>query len=254
MVLDADSTLPPTAVEQLRTVLEDDTEVAAACSFVGPRHRRNIWERGRYSEYLYAFGHGKQIQDIYGHPLISSGCYSMCRTSWLVDVGGWSTRTLAEDMDLTWTLYRLGGKVRFVPDALCEPIEPDSYRMMSTQLRRWSHGFIQNVRAHRHGVLQNPVLAVTFWDAIVASLFYLAVLPVLFLFIGPIALVGYVIDLPAVAIPVIYAAVKRGELGHALASLPAFFVLRLVNGVQMLRALFVEVVLGRSFLEYEKGH
>jgi len=258
MVLDADSTLAPNAIAQLRAVLEDDPEVAAACGFVVPRHRRTIWERGRYVEYLYAFSHGKQIQDIYGRPLISSGCFSMYRTPWLRHVGGWSTRTLAEDMDLTWTLYRLGGKVRFVPEAVVEPIEPDSYRMMSIQLRRWSHGFIQNVRVHRRGVMRHPilrsVLAVTFWDAVVSSLFYLLVLPVIALVVGPIALVGYVIDFPAIAIPVIYAGAKRGELGEALISLPAFFVLRMVNGVQMLRALFVEVVLRKSFLEYEKGH
>ena len=258
MVLDADSTLSPTAVAELRAALTQDPEAAAACSFVVPRHRRTLWERGRYVEYLYAFGHGKQIQEIYGHPLISSGCFSMYRTEWLDHVGGWSTRTLAEDMDLTWTLYRLGGKVHFVETAICEPIEPDTIRMMSTQLKRWSHGFIQNVRVHRRGVLKRSMLrsiiAVSFWDGVVASIFYLMVLPVLTIFYGPWALVGYVIDLPAIAVPVLYAARKRGEFRHALASLPAFLVLRLLNAYHMIRAMFHEVVLRRTFDVYEKGH
>lgn len=258
MVLDADSTLSPNTVGDIRRALLEDPEVAAACSYVVPRVRRTIWERGRYVEYLYAFGHGKQIQEIYGRPLISSGCCSMYRTEWLRRVGGWSTRTLAEDMDLTWTLYRLGAKVRFIPTAVCEPIEPDSYKMMCTQLRRWSHGFIQNVRVHRRGVLKQPILrsilAVAFWDGTISSIFYLCILPVLAVSYGPIALVGYVIDFPAVAVPVIAAAIKRGELKEALISLPSFFILRLVNAAQMLRALFSELVLRRSFLTYEKGH
>jgi biofilm PGA synthesis N-glycosyltransferase PgaC len=258
MVLDADSTLSHTAVADLRRELERDAELAAACSFVVPRTHRTLWERGRYVEYLYAFGHGKQVQDIYGRPLISSGCFSMYRTKWLRVVGGWSTRTLAEDMDLTWTLYRLGGRVRFIPGAVCEPIEPDSFKMMCTQLRRWSHGFIQNVRIHRRGIQQFPmlrsVLAVAFWDGTVSSLFYIVVLPILALFFGPIVLIGYVIDLPGIAVPVLYEAARRGEFRTALASLPAFFVLRMVNAVQMLRALFMELVLRRSFLVYVKGH
>jgi poly-beta-1,6-N-acetyl-D-glucosamine synthase len=250
--------LHPDAVAELRVMLESDRTTAAACSFVVPRHRRTLWERGRYVEYLYAFSHGKPVQDLYGRPLISSGCFSMYRTSWLRMVGGWSTRTLAEDMDLTWTIYRLGGHVRFVPNAVCEPIEPDNFRMMRVQLRRWSHGFIQNVRVHRRGILSQPVLrsviAVAFWDGIVSSIFYLVILPILVLVFGPLALFGYVIDMPAIAVPVLYAGWKRGELAPALASLPAFFVLRLVNAEQMVRALFREVVLRRSFLVYEKGH
>ena len=50
--------------------------------------------------------------------MISSGCFSVYRTEILRQVGGWSNRTLAEDMDLTWTLYRAGHGVRFVPDAV----------------------------------------------------------------------------------------------------------------------------------------
>lgn len=258
MVLDADSTLSPTAVKELRDTLIAEPEIAAACSFVVPRERRTIWERGRYVEYLYAFGYGKQIQDIYGRPMISSGCFSMYRTKWLQRVGGWSTRTLAEDMDLTWTLYRLGAKVRYVSTATCEPIEPTSRKLMQTQLRRWSHGFFQNLRVHHVGLMQHPmlrsVLVVSLWDAIVASIFYLLVLPLLTVAFGPIALIGYAIDIPAVAVPVLYAGAKRGELGTALASMPSFFVLRLVNGYEILRALLLEVILGRSLLSYEKGH
>lgn len=258
MILDADSTLTYDAVELVRQTLDEDPTLTAACSFVIPRQRRTMMERGRYVEYLYAFTIGKQLQDLYGRPLISSGCFSTYRTDWLNWVGGWSTRTLAEDMDLTWTIYRLGGRVKFVPDAICEPIEPDTFAMMNTQLKRWSHGFIQNVRLHNAGILRIPtlrsIIAVQFWDAVVSATFYLVILPILALLFGPWMLFGYIIDFPVIAIPVAYAAWKRGELMQAMASLPSFFVLRLVNSYQMLRAVIEDMVFGRRFEVYEKGH
>jgi hypothetical protein len=39
-----------------------------------------------------------------------------------------------------------------------------------------------------------------------------------------------------------------------LASLPSFFVLRVLNGAFMLRALWDELITGRSLRVYEKGH
>ena len=91
--------------------------------------RRTLWERGRYIEYLLAFSFFKRVQDHYGKPLISSGCFSIYRTEELRALGGWSTRTMAEDMDLTWTMYQAGQKVRFVPEAVSYPIEPHNFAL-----------------------------------------------------------------------------------------------------------------------------
>jgi len=80
------------------------------------------------------------------------------------------------------------------------------------------------------------------------------VIPALVVVYGPWALIGYVIDLPAIAVPVLFAASKRREFIHALFSLPAFLVLRQLNAYHMLRAMFTEFVLRRRFDVYEKGH
>jgi biofilm PGA synthesis N-glycosyltransferase PgaC len=258
VAVDADTTLAPDALERLLPAF-DDPAVAAACGFVLPRHVSSIWERGRYIEYLFAFSFYKQVQDYYGKPIIASGCFSMYRTAVLRAAGGWSTRTLAEDMDLTWTFYQAGHGVRFVPEAICYPIEPHAYGHLRAQLRRWSHGFVQNVRIHWHGLLGVPYLrsavAVTLWDASIASVVFLLALPLLTVLLAhPWPLLGYLIDAPAVMIPVFAAAWRRGETGKAFASLPAFFVLRTVNAVFFVRALWLELVLDRPLLVYEKGH
>jgi len=257
MAIDADTVLAPDAIEKLQPAL-DDPNVGAACGLVIPRRVSTIFERGRYIEYLFAFTFYKPIQDFYEKPLISSGCFSAYRTGILRSVGGWSARTMAEDMDLTWSFYQAGRAVRFVPEAVCYPLEPHNYHFMRKQLRRWSHGFVQNVRLHWRGVIQEPylrtIVAVAMWDATVASVAYLIVLPVLAVAVSPVFLLGYLLDLPAVLVPVLVKAVERREVGLALASMPGFLVQRVLNGLFMLKALWEEVVMGHPLVVYEKGH
>jgi biofilm PGA synthesis N-glycosyltransferase PgaC len=257
MAIDADTEIARDGVEKLIAAL-DDPQVAAASGFVLPRHVGSVWERGRYIEYLFAFTFFKPVQDFFERPLISSGCFSAYRTDVLRALGGWSNRTMAEDMDLTWTLYAAGHRVRFAADALCYPIEPHDLHFLSKQLKRWSHGFLQNVRLHGRQVIHQPYLramiAIGMWDATIASFAYLVLLPLLALFIHPLFLLGYFIDLPAIAVPVIAKGIERGELGRVLVSLPCFLLMRMVNALFMLKAVWAEFVIGRPLLVYEKGH
>ncbi|MDH3451822.1 MAG: glycosyltransferase, partial [Gammaproteobacteria bacterium] len=199
------------------------------------------------------------VQDYYRKPLISSGCFSMYRTAVLRKHGGWRGRTLAEDMDLTWTLHQARVGVRFEPRALCYPIEPHNLSFMRKQLHRWSHGFVQNVALHWRGLLQVPFLrsavAVALWDAAIASTVFLLLLPLLALLLqNPWLLLGYVIDVPALLVPLLVGAIPRREALKTLASLPAFFVLRIVNGIYFLEAIWSEWLLDKPTLVYEKGH
>ncbi len=258
MAIDADTTLASDAIERLMPAFSD-LSVAAACGFVIPRYVNTLWERGRYVEYLLAFTWYKPIQDYYRKPLISSGCFSMYRSEILKDHGGWSTRTLAEDMYLTWGFYEKGYNVCFIPEAVCYPIEPHNYTFMHKQLKRWSHGFVQNVKLHWREAIHisylRTFIAVAMWDAVVASIAYLVLIPLIaIIFSLPILFIGYVIDVPVVLIPVLSMARKRKETLRELASLPSFFTLRTVNGFFILEAIFSELVMKKSFRVYEKGH
>ena len=258
MAIDADTVLAPDAIDRLMPAMQEEA-VAAACGFVVPRHKRTIWERGRYIEYLFAFTFYKPIQDYFGKPMISSGCFSLYRTEAVRQNGGWQTRTMAEDMDLTWSFYARGLGVRFIPEAVCYPIEPHNFRFLRKQLRRWSHGFVQNVRLHWRSMLDVPYLrstvAVALWDACIASLVFLFAVPLLTVLFGnPLFLLAYFIDAPTVLVPVLLAAARRKEVAPALASFPAFFIMRIVNSIFMVSAFFKEFVLRKRLLTYEKGH
>ena len=258
IAVDADTVLAADAIERLLAAMATDN-VAAACGFVIPRHVRTTWERGRYVEYLFGFGFYKRTQDVYRRPLISSGCFSLYRTRDLLKAGRWRTRTLTEDVDLTWTFYESGRDVRFVPEAVCYPIEPSTYRLMCTQLRRWAHGFVQNVRLHWRHTRTTPLLrlmvAIWFLEATTASIAYLFVVPLLVvLFREPALLLLYVLDAPLILVPVLVEAAPRKEVRKALASFPGFLVTRMLGSVFTLRALWAELVRGHSFRVYEKGH
>jgi len=258
MAVDADTTLEPTAVEKLLDVFSEPG-VGAACGFVLPRRIQTLWERGRFVEYLFAFTFYKQVQDYYRRTLISSCCFSMYRSELVRRHGGWSGRTLAEDMDLTWSFHQAGVGVRFAPEAVCYPIEPYNFSLMRKQLHRWSHGFVQNVTLHWKGLLTVPFLrsavAVALWDAIMASLAFLIMIPLLAITLRSAwPLLAYFIDAPAILVPLLIGAIPRREFGRTLTSLPSFFVLRLVNGFYFLEAVWSEWLLRRSFRVYEKGH
>ena len=129
---------------------------------------------------------------------------------------------------------------------------------MSKQLRRWSHGFIQNVRLHWRNLLSLNwipfLVSVSLWDATIASLAYLVLVPLAAILIHPAFLIGYIIDLPLIAVPVLIAGARRGEFLRALSGLPCFAVLRILNAIHMLRAVWAELIVNRPLLVYEKGH
>ncbi|MGH4022591.1 MAG: glycosyltransferase family 2 protein [Pseudonocardiaceae bacterium] len=229
MVVDADTTLAPDAIEKILPAF-DDGSIAAACGFVVPRRVKTVWERGRYIEYLFSFSFYKQVQDFYRRPLISSGCFSTYDTARLRELGGWQTRTMAEDMDLTWTIYEAGFGVRFMPEACSYPVEPENLRFLRKQLTRWSHAFVQNVRLHWRGIRSMRYLfssvMVGYSDAVLASLVYLAVLPVLMVIASPWFILGYIIDAPVIST---FAVMRRR--GPRLAGLPGFLRLWLVGGL-----------------------
>jgi biofilm PGA synthesis N-glycosyltransferase PgaC len=258
MAIDGDTIIAPDSIAKFLEVMEDPA-ITAACGFVIPRYVSTVWERGRYIEYLLAFSFYKPIQDHYAKPLIASGCFSIYRTERLQSYGGWQTRTMAEDMDLTWTMYSAGEQVRFVPGAVCYPIEPHNFTFMRKQLRRWSHGFMQNVQLHFSRLLSisflRSVVGVAVWESTVASIIYLGVVPLTALiWRNPLILLVYILDAPALMVPVLTQAAQRGEFWRALRSIPAFFVVRVVNCLFVLEAIWSEMIVGRRLVLYEKGH
>ena len=114
------------------------------------------------------------------------------------------------------------------------------------------------MRLHWRSVLHlgylRSVVAVVLWDALLAWLAYLVLIPVLAVAVDPLVLLAYLVDAPVVLVPVLWQAFGQRETGQALVSSPSFLLLRLVNAMFMLRAVWRELIVRRPLLEYEKGH
>jgi poly-beta-1,6-N-acetyl-D-glucosamine synthase len=260
IAIDADTSLEDNAIEKMVKVMEENPNTVAMCSFVLPKKISSIWERGRFIEYMFAFTFYKQVQNWYGKPLISSGCFSIYRTTELKAVGGWSARTMAEDMDLTWTLYEKGKIVMFNPETFCFPIEPHTLQMMSNQLTRWSHGLFQNLKIHWKKIKKVPVLR----EIIIAAVADIFVGGAVAFVVGPataivfhnpwIFLYGLASDFLFIGIPVAWKGWKLKKFGQVITSLPGFYLLRWVNAIFLYKAAIMEYVLHKSLTKYEKGH
>jgi cellulose synthase/poly-beta-1,6-N-acetylglucosamine synthase-like glycosyltransferase len=260
IAIDADTVLEEDAIEKMVKFMGDHPETSAASTFVMPQRIRTIWERGRYIEYLYAFVYYKRVQEWYERPLISSGCFSIYRTDDLKKLGGWSDRTMAEDMDLTWTFYEQGRSVRFNHEVHCYPIEPENFTLMVKQLKRWSHGWAQNLRLHWQGIKRIPVLreivATSLIDMLFGGLIYFFFAPLIAILTGnPIVfLYALFADTVFVSIPALIKGFKIKSLRQVIISLPCFFVLRTLNSIMLYKAFISEFVFRKSFHVYEKGH
>lgn len=93
------------------------------------------------------------------------------------------------------------------------------------------------------------------WDAIIASITYLILLPILVIFLkNPFLLLFYIIDLPTILFPVMVKAIQRKEFFRVLVSIACFFILRTVNAIFMLEAIWTDYILNKPLLVYEKGH
>jgi poly-beta-1,6-N-acetyl-D-glucosamine synthase len=260
IAIDADTSLPHDAIEKMYKFMESNEETAAASCYVIPKRVSTIWERGRFVEYMFVFPFTKRIQELYGKPLISSGCFSIYDTRELKAVGGWSARTMAEDMDLTWTLYERGKIVRYNHDALCLPLEPENLNMLSKQLRRWSHGYLQNIRLHWKKMKKIPVLReqviAGLCDAFLGSIVLIVVLPLnSILFHDPLTILyALLADVSFISIPPIVKGYKMKMVRKVLSSLPFFLLIRLVNMYFFYNAFISEFLLNKSLTRYEKGH
>jgi cellulose synthase/poly-beta-1,6-N-acetylglucosamine synthase-like glycosyltransferase len=173
--MDADSLLERDAlIRVVRPFLEDERTVAAGgilrvvngCTV---RHGqvlqvglpRKILARFQALEYLRAFLAGRMGWDAVGASLVISGAFGVFKRSTVVEVGGYATDTVGEDMELVVRLhhhlrkkgepYRIG----FVPDPVAWTEVPEGLKALGRQRDRWQRGLLQSLLRHRT-MLFNP--------------------------------------------------------------------------------------------------
>ena len=112
-------------------------------------------ERGQILEYLRAFLLGRMAWSRLNGLLVISGAFGLFDKKIAIEVGGYDTNTVGEDMELIVRMRRHMEEKRekyivaYIPDPLCWTEAPDNPKIFISQRNRWTRGTIETLRKHR---------------------------------------------------------------------------------------------------------
>lgn len=116
----------------------------------------NKWiEITQILEYLRSFLLGRMAWSRLNGLLVISGAFGMFDKKIAIEVGGYDTNTVGEDMEIIVRMRRymeekkVKYKVAYIPDPLCWTEAPDNYKILISQRNRWTRGTIETLRMHR---------------------------------------------------------------------------------------------------------
>ena len=169
MVLDADAVPAPDYLERLLPEFGDpNVTVTAGC--VLSKNTRTKAERGRSIEWLIASFFYRPIQNITNASLVIPGCATLYRLESLRKDGGWTSQTVCEDIDYTWTTQLRGHRAVYSPRAIVRTIDPPTGLGLGRQEFRWMSSMFQSVRLHWRELWRKPMLALQVGLLLVTSL------------------------------------------------------------------------------------
>lgn len=175
VALDADTLFAPSTIRRLVEPLADP-RVGAVAGTAEVGDLGNAWARWQAIEYLTQQELERRAWDALGAVPIVPGAVGAWRRRAILDAGGFSSQTLAEDADLAMALCRRGWRVVYAPAARARTEAPATRRELGKQRARWSFGLLQALWKHRGALVERRAGAFgrVVWPAMVA---FLVVLP-----------------------------------------------------------------------------
>lgn len=173
--LDADSRIEPDALLKLSIQFLKNTDTIVAGGLVriangfkirdgrvsGFSMPPKMIERFQIVEYYRSFLSGRVSWGATNSMLIVSGAFGVFKKQAVIDVGGYKTNTIGEDMEIVVRLHKYMRahkrkyKVIFCEDSVCWTQGPMSISDIRSQRRRWQIGLLDTLIAHRSMFL-NP--------------------------------------------------------------------------------------------------
>jgi cellulose synthase/poly-beta-1,6-N-acetylglucosamine synthase-like glycosyltransferase/peptidoglycan/xylan/chitin deacetylase (PgdA/CDA1 family) len=153
VAVDADTVFEPGTLSELVRPLADD-KVGAVAGNTKVGNRRSLLGRWQHIDYVMGFNLDRRLLDVLGCMPTVPGAIGAFRRSALLEVGGFSSDTLAEDTDVTIALSRLGWKVVYAERARGFTEVPGSLSGLWRQRYRWSFGTMQSVWKHKGALLR----------------------------------------------------------------------------------------------------
>jgi poly-beta-1,6-N-acetyl-D-glucosamine synthase len=120
-----------------------------------------ILPRLQVLEYTRAFLLGRMAWSHLDGLMLISGAMGMFDRETVIMAGGYSTKTVGEDMELVLRMRRFKAErdekyeVTYIPDPLCWTEAPSDFKSMRKQRTRWTRGLIESLWTHRR-IFMNP--------------------------------------------------------------------------------------------------
>jgi cellulose synthase/poly-beta-1,6-N-acetylglucosamine synthase-like glycosyltransferase len=189
--MDADEILQKDAlIYASRAILSDDNVIGVGGNIKisnGVRFRdampvsvklgTNLVSDMQVMEYGRSFVGTRIFNNFFNANLIISGGFGVFKKSAVERVGGYSTDSMGEDMELTMKLHafyrknRIRYQMKYVPDSVCWTQAPFTMKSLKKQRERWHCGLMQCIWKYRSMIL-NPRYGVIGMFSLPYSIFY----------------------------------------------------------------------------------
>jgi cellulose synthase/poly-beta-1,6-N-acetylglucosamine synthase-like glycosyltransferase/peptidoglycan/xylan/chitin deacetylase (PgdA/CDA1 family) len=158
VMIDGDTVFEPDTIPRLVQPFGDPQVGAvsgnAKVAANGPNGRRRLIAAWQHIEYVIGFNIDRRVYDVFRCMPTIPGAIGAFRRKVLLEVGGVSDETLAEDTDLTMAIGRAGWWVVYEETALAWTEAPATLQQLWRQRYRWSYGTMQSMWKHRHSVVE----------------------------------------------------------------------------------------------------
>lgn len=191
--IDADTQLKTDAVTMLMRKFTNE-KVGAVAGNVKVGNEVNMITRWQSIEYVTSQNFDRRAFDLLNCIIVVPGAIGAFRKRAILEAGGFTTDTLAEDCDLTMRLHQKGYKIRNCTEAISYTEAPETMKQFLKQRFRWSFGVMQCFWKHRQAVF-NPQYKNFGMVALPNILIYQILLP----FLAPLADLILLISLIAAA-------------------------------------------------------
>ncbi|MEU0168458.1 glycosyltransferase [Streptomyces iakyrus] len=148
VMMDGDTVFEPDTVRQLVQPFADP-EVGAVAGNAKVGNRTTVIGAWQHIEYVMGFNLDRRMYDLLRCMPTIPGAIGAFRREAVLQVGGMSEDTLAEDTDITIAMHRAGWRVVYQEHARAWTEAPGSLKQLWSQRYRWSYGTMQALWKHR---------------------------------------------------------------------------------------------------------
>ncbi|KAB1986906.1 bifunctional polysaccharide deacetylase/glycosyltransferase family 2 protein [Streptomyces triticiradicis] len=148
VMMDGDTVFEPDAVHQLVQPFADP-EIGAVAGNAKVGNRDTVIGAWQHIEYVMGFNLDRRMYDLLRCMPTIPGAIGAFRRDAVLEAGGMSEDTLAEDTDITIAMHRAGWRVVYQEHAKAWTEAPGSLKQLWSQRYRWSYGTMQALWKHR---------------------------------------------------------------------------------------------------------